>query len=186
MASSPSSEEPSDEGLLAQHLAGDPGAFAVLVRRYAPMLTRVMRRGMARPQDADELVQETFLQVHRHARDFDMSRRLKPWLMTIGMNLKREYFRRRGRRPEEALLLDGRRDPSVALTDGLDRRDAQRKLVRAMADLPSAQREVIELHWFAEMSMSDIAEVVGASLSAVKVRAHRGYAHMRQILSGGA
>jgi RNA polymerase sigma factor (sigma-70 family) len=182
MASAPSSE-PTDEALLAMHLAGDAAAFLRLVERYGPMLTRVMRRGIERPQDADELVQDTFLQLHRHASDFDPQRTLRPWLMTIGMNLKREYFRRKGRRPEALLVLDGRRDPSVPPSDGFGQRDAARTLEKAMAGLPEAQREVIELHWFAGLSMTDVAAVLGASLSAVKVRAHRGYARMRAALT---
>jgi RNA polymerase sigma-70 factor (ECF subfamily) len=52
----------------------------------------------------------------------------------------------------------------------------------ALERLPEAQREVIALHWFGGVPLPEVAEVVGASLSAVKVRAHRGYAAMRQIL----
>jgi RNA polymerase sigma factor (sigma-70 family) len=180
MASSPSSEL-SDEDLLARHLAGDQEAFGQLVVRYGPVVQGLMRRGMARPQDADELVQDTFVLLHRSAASFDPSRRLRPWLLTIAHNVKREYFRRKGRRPEEELVLDGRRDPSVKAHD-LDRRDAQKELDRALAQLPDAQRQVVELHWLAGLSMPEVADTVGISLSAAKVRAHRAYKRMKAYL----
>jgi DNA-directed RNA polymerase specialized sigma24 family protein len=52
--------------------------------------------------------------------------------------------------------------------------------------LPADQREVIELHWFDELEFPEVAQVVGASVSAVKVRAHRGYVRLRQILGDAA
>jgi len=186
MASSRSSEEAlegcSDEELLARHLSGEAEAFATLVARYGPAVRGLMRRGMARPQDADELVQDTFLLLHRSAASFDPSRKLRPWLFTIARNVKREYFRRKGRRPEEELVLDGRREPSVP-AHTMDRHDAQRQLARALEQLPTGQREVVELHWLGGMSMPEVAAVVGISLSATKVRAHRAYKRMRAFLS---
>jgi len=185
MASSPSSEPLaglSDEALLARHLDGEVAAFAELVSRYGPMVRRLMHRGMARGQDADELVQDTFVLLHRNAASFDPTRKLRPWLMTIAHNVKREYFRRKGRRPEQELVLDGRRDPSVPAPD-MGRRDARKQLDRALAQLPEGQRQVVELHWFAGLSMAEVAEVVGASVSAVKVRAHRAYHRMRDVLT---
>lgn len=184
MASSPS-YDPTDEELLARHLAGDGEAFAALVERYGPVVRRLMRRGMPRPQDAEELVQDTFVLLHRNAASFDPTRKLRPWLLTIAHNVKREYWRRKGRRPEEELVLDGRRDPSVRAHD-LNRRDARKQLDRALGQLSDGQRQVVELHWLAGMSMPEVADAIGVSLSAVKVRAHRAYKQMRVFLMEGA
>jgi len=173
--------ERTDEALMVAHVAGDPSAFPELFQRYAPTLRGIMRRDIRKPQDADELVQETFLHLHRAARDFQPDRRLRPWLMTIAFNLKREYFRRKGRRPEAPLNLDGRSDPSED-PRVLERRHARQQVARAMAALNPSQREVIEMHWFAGLSFPEIATAVGASLSAVKVRAHRGYERIRALL----
>ena len=166
---------------MVAHVTGDPSAFPLLFERYAPTIRGIMRRDIRKTQDADELVQETFLHLHRAARDFQPSRKLRPWLMTIAFNLKREYFRRKGRRPEAPRDLDGRHDPSVEPRI-LERRHAQRQVARAMAALNDSQREVIEMHWFAGLSFPEIATAVGASLSAVKVRAHRGYERIRALL----
>jgi RNA polymerase sigma factor (sigma-70 family) len=173
-----------DEALWARHLRGDADAFAAIVDRYGPPVSRLMHRAVRRPQDADELVQDTFLHLNRSAADFDPQRPLRPWVMCIAMNLRREYFRRQGRRPEDELE-DADRWPAEGAVDPHDQRDAARALERAMGGLSADQREVIELFWFGELSMAEVAAVVGASVSAVKVRAHRGYERMREVLRSG-
>lgn len=173
----------SDEQLFAAYVSGDEDAFEELFRRYAPVLVRLFHRDVFRPQDADELVQETFLRAHRAAADFKQGLPLRPWLLTIAMNLKREYFRRKARKPEAVLELDGRRDP-VTEAPNLDGRDAKKLLSGALTDLPESQREVIELHWFSEVPFQEIARMLGISASAAKVRAHRGYKSLREKLEG--
>ena len=163
-------------------MAGDPEAFRLLFARYAPILTRLMVRDVRRRQEADELVQDTFLHLHRSARDFRQGSRLRPWLMTIALNLKREHFRRKARRPEAPLELDGRRDPVADPPRVAERHDARRHVELALSQLSEGQREVIVLHWFGGLSFPEVAEVVGASTTAVKVRAHRGYERMRALL----
>jgi RNA polymerase sigma-70 factor (ECF subfamily) len=170
-----------DEELMAAYASGDPSAFRELFDRHSPVLLRVMRHQLRRPEDARDLVQQTFLQLHRSRSDFREGARLKPWLFTIAMNLKREYFRRVGRRPESPLDFDGRDDPGVA-PRGQEQLEAANEIEFALARLPEDQRDVISLHWLAGVPLPEVAEVVGASLSAVKVRAHRGYAAMRRTL----
>lgn len=173
--------EATDEELMAAYVAGDSAAFQKLFDRYAPMLLRVMMRQLRSPSDAQDLVQQTFLQLHRARFDFKQGAKLRPWLFTIAFNLKREHFRRTKRRPESPLELDGRADPAVA-PRGQERSDARRTLVTAMEKLPEDQREVIALHWFEGFSFPEVSELVGASVSAVKVRAHRGYVTLRELL----
>jgi RNA polymerase sigma-70 factor (ECF subfamily) len=171
----------SDEELMAAYIAGDRAAFDQLFERYAPRLLRVLARQLASADEADDLLQQTFLQLHRSRHDFRPGAEVRPWLYTIALNLKREYFRRRKRRPQSELRLDGYRDPQVA-PHGAERVDAARALQRAFADLSPDQREVIELHWFEGFGFPEIAELVGANLNTVKVRAHRGYQVLRRVL----
>ena len=84
---------------MAAYVGGDRSAFAVLFERYAPRLLRLMQRDLGRGEDAHDLVQQTFLQLHRARRDFRAGAKLRPWLFTIALNLKRQHFRRQGRRP---------------------------------------------------------------------------------------
>ena len=93
----------SDEELMAAYVGGDRSAFAELFARYGPRLQRLMQRDMSRAEDAHDLVQQTFLQLHRARNDFRVDAKLRPWLFTIALNLKRQHFRRLGRRPESSL-----------------------------------------------------------------------------------
>jgi RNA polymerase sigma-70 factor (ECF subfamily) len=170
----------SDESLMAAYRAGDQAAFRELFRRWAPRLQRLLRRDVARAEDAHDLVQQTFLQLHRARHEFRPDAKLRPWLYTIALNLKRQYYRRLGRRPEAPLAHDGAEE--VANDRDADARLDDAHVRAALAVLPEAQRDVILLHWFEGLSFSEVAEIVGATLSAVKVRAHRGYGRMREIL----
>jgi RNA polymerase sigma-70 factor (ECF subfamily) len=167
---------------MERYRAGDRQAFRALFDRYAPRLTRAVGRHVRTEQDVVEIVQQTFLHVHRARHDYRSGTPLRPWIFTICMNLKRELFRRRARRPEAPLELDGRTDPSEAAYDPL-RAERDRHVRQAVDALPAAQREVIELHWFEGMPFGEVAEVVGASVTAVKVRAHRGYERLRAALA---
>ncbi len=170
---------------MAAYVAGDVAAFHELFRRYAPILQRVLARGLRGREEADDLVQQTFLHLHRARLDFKPGAKVRPWLFTIALNLKREHFRRVKRRPEAPLELDGRGDPSVGPV-GHSRADAASTLRTALQKIPPDQAEVIALHWLEGLSFPEVAEVVGATLSAVKVRAHRGYAAMRTYLEKDA
>jgi RNA polymerase sigma factor (sigma-70 family) len=166
---------------MGAYVAGDAAAFRVIFERYAPLLMRAMLRELYVREEANDLVQQTFLQLHRARHDFDAGQKLKPWVFTIAMNLKREYFRKKKRRPERSFDPESMVEPAVGAL-GAARVDAQRTLSRVMGDLPADQREVIELHWFDGLEFPEVATVVGASVSAVKVRAHRGYVRLRQAL----
>lgn len=90
-----------DEELMADYRAGDRSAFRELYDRYAPVLERTMLRDLWHPEEARDLVQQTFLQLHRARHDFDPNQKLRPFIFTIALNLKREHFRRIKRRPSQ-------------------------------------------------------------------------------------
>ncbi len=174
-------EARTDEELFSAYVAGDRQAYAELWSRYAPALCRLMRKQIRVPEDVNDLVQQTFLQLHRARHDFREGALLRPWLYTIALNLRREYWRRRARRRESPAELDERMLPTVHQADLVVKENAI-AVRKALSTLPSGQREVIELHWFEGFSFPEVAQIVGASLSAVKVRAHRGYKVLRAEL----
>ncbi|HKA89338.1 MAG TPA: RNA polymerase sigma factor [Haliangiales bacterium] len=170
----------SDEELMLSYVKGDQAAFRELFQRYAPILLRMLLRNVGRAADAQDLTQQTFLQLHRARHDFRRDTRLRPWIMTIALNLARDLLRRRGRRPEleideEVLAAPAAASPAANVDD-------RARVRRALAELPTEQREVIELHWFEELPFNDIAAMLGCSPGAVRVRAHRGYVNLRKTL----
>jgi RNA polymerase sigma factor (sigma-70 family) len=169
----------SDEELMLAHATGDPSAFRELFERHAAPLARLMLRDLFMREEANDLVQQAFLQLHRARFDFDPKQRLKPWLYTIALNLKREHFRRKKRRPEQ-LQGDDTNDGAVA-PRGQERTEARRALAWALEQVPADQREVIELHWFGGLSFPEVSEVLAITPTAAKVRAHRGYVRLREL-----
>lgn len=90
----PVQAEPSDESLFEAYRAGDSAAFRAIFNRYAPRLRGMLRRGLPSDIDADDLLQQVFLQLHRARADFDADRPLRPWLWTVALNVKRQRLRR--------------------------------------------------------------------------------------------
>jgi RNA polymerase sigma-70 factor (ECF subfamily) len=166
---------------MAAHAAGDRAAFPELYRRYLQPLLRLMARQHRIGDDARDLVQQTFLQLHRARADYDPSRRFRPWLYTIALNLSREGLRKRQRRPTVWNESPGLAEP---IAEGLspDQIQVARQVRFAITALPSEQREVIELHWFDGFTFEEIAECLDMPASTAKVRAHRGYKKLRERL----
>ena len=189
--------ERTDEQLMAAYVAGDAAAFRVLFQRYGDPLYALVRRRVRGEDDARDLVQQTFLQLHRAREDFRPDARLRPWLFTIAFNLVREHYRRKGRRPEDVVapellgplaagagVAEAPGSSPPAAPDLIEQRQRLDRVRAALASLPHAQREVIELHWFEECPYDEVAAIVGASVEAVRVRAHRGYERLRALLPG--
>jgi RNA polymerase sigma factor (sigma-70 family) len=173
----------SDEELMAAYIDGDAGAFRALFQRHAAVLYRLARRRLTSDDDARDVVQQTLLQMHRARNDFRRGSRLRPWLFTIAMNLVREHYRKLRRRREQSLEhTPDVREPVLEPEDAEGTRERSARVRAALATLPDSQREVIELHWFENSPYEEIAQIVGASVAAVRVRAHRGYERLRQIL----
>ena len=179
----PEQDARTDEQLMAAYVAGDAAAFRLLFDRYAAVLYRTIRRRVSRDADARDLVQQTLLQMHRARLDFREGSRLRPWLFTIAINLVREHYRKQGRRREQ--IGDGEVnavDPAPLPELARENDERAARIRAALAQLPEAQRAVIELHWFEDFAYEEIARIVGASVAAVRVRAHRGYERLREIL----
>src|SRR3954468_20058724 len=91
---------------MAAYVAGDLAAFRELFDRYAPFLMSMIAGQPATRNDVADLVQQTFLQLHRARHAFDPRYKRRPWLLTIALNLRRQEARRKYRRPEVPFELD--------------------------------------------------------------------------------
>src|SRR6516162_1710969 len=106
----------SDEALMERYKRGDRAAISELVHRYAPLLLRVMLHQVRAREDAYDLVQQTFLQLHRSKGDFQSGAQLRPWLLTIAVNVRHRYFRRTAVREELPLEPDALEHSHPGLT----------------------------------------------------------------------
>jgi RNA polymerase sigma factor (sigma-70 family) len=172
----------SDEELMQRYANdGDRAAFEELFRRYVGPLTAMFSRTGGSEIDALDLVQQTFLQLHNARHDYKVGHPVRPWLYAIALNVGRGAARRSRRRREDGV--DDDRLDAVGVAPNTST-PTDRAVHRALDRLPDDQREVIVLHWFDGLEFSEISRVVDASLSAVKVRAHRGYNRLRELLTG--
>jgi RNA polymerase sigma-70 factor (ECF subfamily) len=170
-----------DEVWMERFVQGQAEAFDVLFARHAGAVRRCLAR-MVGPAAADDLTQTTFLSLVRARGRYHPGAPFKPWLFAIATNAARDHLRRR--RPED-LTADGAPPRDVAAEPGPQPDPGLERQVRAALDrLPGAQREAILLHRFEGLSFAEIAQTLGVSESAVKVRAHRGYLRLRELLHG--
>lgn len=175
--------ERSDEELMRAYVDGDDAAFRALFERYGPIIFGMVKRRLHDDELARELTQQTFFRLHGARNDFRQGSRLRPWLLTIAMNLVREHWRKKKRRKHVDVDVDTREAPA-ADKSRLELQERRDILLAALDTLPPGQRDVIELHWFQERPYREIAEIVGSSEGAVRVRAHRAYAKLKEILGG--
>ncbi len=171
----------SDEELMAAYVAGNDEAFRLLFERYAPILLRLTRRHLRQDDLAEEIVQQTFFRLHGARNDFRQGSKLRPWVMTIAMNLVREHWRRKKRRKMTSLEAETQAAPQQEFMP-LEIRQRAKLLHDALEKLPTSQREAVELHWFQERPYAEVAAILGTTEGAVRVRAHRAYATLKQLL----
>ena len=192
----------SDEQLLEDYRKGDVEAFRLLISRHHDDLLRFLIRLTGDRQAADDVFQEAFLQVHISADTFDPTRRFKPWLFTIAANKARDLLRKRVRRQEVDLSApvsgssDGAGQTFVDLMQidvptpgqGLEARERDEMVQRAVDRMPVALKEILLLAYFQRLSYSQIAEELEIPLGTVKSRLHSAVAvfakHWEQISKG--
>jgi RNA polymerase sigma-70 factor (ECF subfamily) len=186
----------SDESLAARAAAGDEPAFEDLVIRYHARAFRLARRLTGNDGDAQDAVQDTFLQVHRALPGFRGEARFSTWLYRIATNAALMQRRVRHRRPAESLEAylprfdaAGRHGATPVelrapchVEEVLDRQALAEKARAAIERLPDLYREAFVLRDMEELPTSEVAEVLGLEPAAVRQRVHRARLMLRGYL----
>lgn len=187
--------------LMADYLDGDERAFSELYRRVAPLVRAQVRGRIANPSTAEDLVQQAFMKAHgargRYATPSGASpdRAVVVWYSTIARNATIDHLRKLYR--ERAVKLETAGDETSELIDGLGdptptsevravEQERQVKLAarvrQALNLLPQSQREVVALHKLEGLTMAEIAERLDVREGTLRVRAHRGYKALANML----
>ena len=172
-------------GLMAAAQEGDSAAYETLLREIVPALRVFVGARLRDSPTTEDVVQNVLLSLHRARHTYQPTRPFGPWLRAIARNATADALRARGRRAErETALPDADR---IADEREPSRADAplSARMARALAELPPAQREAVELIHVRELSVAEAADHAGVSVSALKVRAHRGYKALRKLLAPG-
>jgi RNA polymerase sigma-70 factor (ECF subfamily) len=192
-----------DDAALAEVIRGaqrgDAAAFDRLVDAYGHRITGFLHRMTESRQDAENLAQEVFLRLVRTIGAYKHDGRFEPWIFRIAANLARDRVRRAKRAPKFVTVktggtgeagdtdefgsldkIEGSSEPADAAMERGEQIDA---LHEALATLPEAEREVMMLRHFSQMSFKEIAEMADMPLGTALARAHRGLARLREIMT---
>lgn len=183
-----------DQALVSRVRANAVGAFAELMHRYSARVYSIGLNLLRNEQDAREVVQETFLNVHRHIRAYRGDAPLGAWVARIATNHALMRLRRRKRKADSGLAFRAP-DLSDAPSSGryiVDRAPLQDKIainrelgerIRLAVDqLPASQREVMVLADYRCLSMEQVARTLDLSVPNAKSRLHRARLQVREAL----
>ena len=187
--------DPGDAELVARLKQGDREALAGLLRRYQGKVYRLAMNMTRSPQDAEEVTQDVFLAVYRKIGEFDGRAAFSTWLYRVASNAA--LMKLRGRRSEPHLSIeeegpafapDGHHARPVAdwselPEDRLLSAERRRVLGQAIEALPPDYKAVVVLRDIEGLSNQEVAEVLGATVLAVKSRLHRARLALRERLA---
>src|SRR5262249_25260797 len=159
---------------------GDFEAATTLIHRLGPQMHRFFLARFSSREEADDLLQETWLRIHQVRHTFRAGEPVLPWLYAIARHVQVDHYRKTGRRASpESRLEDVPEIPAAPVGHA-----AGATLESMLAPLPDSQREVIEMLKVAGMSLEEVARATSSSVGAVKQKAHRAYEKLRDLLGG--
>lgn len=174
-------EDPRLRELMREYQSGRFEAFDEIYASLAPALRRYLLAQARDGAKADDLVQETFLQIHRARHTYDASFPLMPWAIAIARHvwlMDRRTLSRRPWAPDDVMEMElPVRGEQASLAD----RDEVR---RALAQVPPPKRHAVIQHHVFGFSFKEIAERSGIAETAAKLRSSRGIAQLRALLKG--
>lgn len=168
------------ELLMAQYQRGDFSAATTLIHRISPQLHRFFVAQLVNRSDADDLLQETWLRIHKVRHTYRPGEPVLPWFYAIARHVRVDHYRKairtstRERRLEEI--------SSVADASPAESGHSHDNLAELLAALPESQREVIEMLKVAGMSLEEVARATSSSVGSVKQKVHRAYKKLREKL----
>jgi RNA polymerase sigma-70 factor, ECF subfamily len=178
-----------EEALMLAYRAGDRTAFEHLFAVLGPRVHAFFMRSFQNRAVADDLLQVTFLKLHRARADYDADQPLRPWVFAIAARVRLDEYRRRKHIMED--LNDERLErlpegptatPPASASDELENAQRAASVRTALDALPESQRVIVHLHRFEGLTFSQIAAALGSTEGAVKLRAFRAYEKLRLTL----
>jgi RNA polymerase sigma-70 factor (ECF subfamily) len=169
-----------------RYAGGDEAAFSQLYDLLAPRLYSFLLRRTRDQSKTEDLVQQTFLQMHSARRHFAPGADVTPWAYAIARRLLIDLFRKSGREvPADDGEFDEQREstaPDTSPDTVVSRQRLARRMAEELARLPEAQRAAFELVQRDGLTMAEAAQVLGTTVAAVKLRAFRTYEALRAAL----
>ena len=180
---------PTNSALIEQELLaircqlGEGAAFDDLVARWHSPLWQYVRRMADRDEIANEIIQETWLRVLRGIVRLDDAKKLVPWMFGIARHVMLDRLRQKYK--QESLLENARHDlkTSVDDSDEIDRLEDIVQLLDKLETLAMPQRELLTLYYLDELSIEEVAELIGVPPGTVKSRLFQARKTLKQALT---
>jgi len=184
--------EQTDGELMVALASGDRDALAILMERHYRRIYRVALSYLRDPDDALDVVQETFVKAFQNAGRWDARAEVGSWLTRIGINQAIDRYRRKKRRRQSEEPMDDGGDHDARWSDAAPSpereaigRETGARIARALRVLPERQRAIVVLRHYDEMSLEEIARTLDLSLGTVKSSLHRALHRLRERLGEG-
>jgi RNA polymerase sigma-70 factor, ECF subfamily len=166
--------------LMARYQAGDSAAVTALVEGVGPQLHRFFMAQSASRNDADDLLQETWLRIHRVRHTYRPGEPVLPWFYAIARRVRIDHYRRASRTTARERPLEEVSNPSVAQPREETHAD---DLETLLAPLSDSQRDIIRMLKVAGMSLEEVARATSCSVGSVKQKVHRAYRKLRDTMN---
>ncbi|MEM7381341.1 MAG: sigma-70 family RNA polymerase sigma factor [Bacteroidota bacterium] len=174
-----------DQHYIEQALNGDTKAYAVLIDRYKHMVYTMAAQIVKNKEDAEEVAQDVFLKAFKALNSYKGDAKFSTWLYKIAYYRSLDYLKKRQRRINTTAIDVSREYSISALDREMDRMEVQEKqqmVKKAIQKLPEDDGVLITLHYYEELSLKEISEVMGHSTNALKVRLHRARKRLADLL----
>jgi RNA polymerase sigma-70 factor (ECF subfamily) len=184
----------SDEDLMRRTQQGDRQAFSLLYERYSASVLSYLYRMMGNVEDVESIAQEVFLRAFRFAPTYRYPQKFSTWLFTITRNLAINYSRRRKRSPVRNITelnlegMDVSGDPyqvAQRATDNVEKQEEIARVLKALDDLPTDQKEVIVLGVFQDLSYAEMEEITGTKAVTLRSRMFHGLKRLARLIGSG-
>jgi len=174
------------QDLLSRASGGEDDAWRDIVEAYSPRVFGLIRAQCGDPDLAEEITQSTFCTMASKIDSYTELGKFEQWLFRIAMNRLRDELRRRRRQavPVETEALTGLAGSANPRTPREDETEQLAALRKATANLPDADRRIIHLRYYGELSFKQIAEILDQPLGTVLARQHRALKKLRDMLGG--
>jgi RNA polymerase sigma-70 factor (ECF subfamily) len=164
--------------LMTKYQSADPEALDELVQRVSPPLFRYFNSSRFGRNDAEDMMQDCWMRIHRSRHTYRASEPVMPWIYAIARHTRLDAYRRRQRLAAREVLVGSVPD-TLCRAELEPRQDDFERLVSA---LPDSQREVLFMLKVSGMSLEEIARATTSTVGAVKQKARRAYSTLRRAL----
>jgi RNA polymerase sigma-70 factor, ECF subfamily len=183
-----------EKQLMEDFLAGDKDAFNQIIENYHVRVYRLAYKFTHNRKDAEDVTQDTFLRAYENLIKYPKEVNLKPWLMTICVNLCRNLAKKKKSfnfadlekaEDDDRSFVDSVKDKEMGVEKKVRKKEEAKWVQKAVVKLKPKYQVVIRLRYIEDLSYQEIAETLGIPMNTVKVHLNRAKKQLKQHLSYG-